>query len=148
MMQTLAEAWAERSADPWAKKALKLAGGSPGTPLAEAARQALADSQSGADPALLVPVAAAALHSVLHQGYRKYEEVRASLAEHDELGCPTEQQYFLEEGSQDFTRHGWPTLNFEAQQVCCGIFPTPEKCPAICHAWQPPGFYKPWCTRR
>ncbi len=88
-MQTLAEAWAERSADPWAKKALKLAGSCPGRAPAEAAQQALAESQGGAaDPDALVPVAAAALHGVLHQGYRKYEEVTPPPLQLCLAGCP------------------------------------------------------------
>lgn len=74
--QALALAWAERSADPWWRKA-----SAPSTEASpkQAQRQPLlphGERPCSPDGEELVPAAAAALRGVLHQGYRKYGEVR------------------------------------------------------------------------
>ncbi len=89
--QGLAEAWTERSVDPWWRKATTAGSGGGATaetPSGGAQPLLLAgECPSSPDGEQLVPIAAAALAGVLHQGYRKYGEVCGTSASLHALFC-------------------------------------------------------------
>ena len=93
-LQGLAEAWAQRSVDPWWRKASTAGSGGGAAAEAPSAPLLLAGECPGSpDGEQLVPVAAAALAGVLHQGYRKYGEVRERVF-HAICICSYQQQHW------------------------------------------------------
>lgn len=78
LLQTLADAWAERAMDPWTQKALRPAGDDAGGRLMEAAMEPMlhARSAQGFDLEKLLPLAVAVLQfNAGSRGHKSAEEV-------------------------------------------------------------------------
>ncbi len=98
LLQTLADAWAERAMDPWTQKALRPAGDDAGGRLMEAAMEPMlhAHSAQGFDLEKLLPLAVAVLQiNAGSRGHKSAEEVRFYV-----VLCESERERAVARGSK------------------------------------------------